>query len=87
MLIIVMMNTIMADATFEGLTLFHLGYTRKNRWVEILCIPKCMLGTSETTFHGKTTLLLVGRSMNWSETPYFHKGDQIVPKLPLSAKM
>ena len=33
-----------------------------------------MLGTLETTFHGQTTFRLVGGSLSWSETPYFHKG-------------
>ena len=55
----------------------------------ILYIPKCILGTLETIFHGKTTFRLVGRSLSWSETPYFHKGGplQMGPKLPLSAKL
>ena len=29
---------------------------------------------SETTLHGQTTFRLVGGSLSWSETPYFHKG-------------
>ena len=33
-----------------------------------------MLGTLETTFHGQKTFRLVGGSLSWSETPYFHKG-------------
>ena len=47
-----------------------------------------MLGTLETTFHGQTTFRLVWGSLNWSETPYFHKGGpfRMVPKLPLAAK-
>ena len=32
-----------------------------------------MLGTLETIFHGQKTFRLVIGSLNWSETPYFHK--------------
>ena len=48
-----------------------------------------MLGTLETTFHGQKTFRLVGGSLSWSETHYFHKGGplRMGPKLPLSAKM
>ena len=48
-----------------------------------------MLGTLETTFHGKKTFRLVGGSLSWSETPYFHKGGplRMVPMLPLSAEI
>ena len=43
------------------------------------CIfPKCLLGTLETTFHGHKTFRSVGESGSWSN---------MVPKLPLSAKM
>ena len=37
----------------------------------------------------KKTPRLVGGSLSWSETPYFHKGGplRMVPKLPLSAEM
>ena len=64
----------------------------KNKPVEILIIlyiPKCMLGTLETIFHGQTSFHLVEGSLNWSETPYFHRGGPLpmVPKLPLSAEM
>ena len=47
--------------------------TRKYQWVwEILIIfvYSLMLGV----FHGQKTFSLVGRSLSWSETPYFHKG-------------
>ena len=46
----------------------------------------CMLGMLETTFHGQKTFCLVGGSLSWSETPYFHKGGplRMEPKLPLS---
>ena len=68
------------------------AYTVKNQWMEILIvlyIPKCMLCTLETIFHGQTTFRLFVGSLNWSETPYFHKGGplQMGPKMPLSAKM
>ena len=33
-----------------------------------------VLGTLEATFHGQRTFCLVGESLSWSETPYFHKG-------------
>ena len=48
-----------------------------------------MLDTLENIFHGQKTFRLVGGSLSWSETPYFHKGGplQMGPKLPLSAKM
>ena len=48
-----------------------------------------MLRTLETIFYGQTTFRLVGGSLNWSETPYFHKGGPLgmVPMLPLSAEM
>ena len=39
---------------------------------QLLCIPKCMLDTLETTFQGKKTFCLVKGSLSWSETPYFH---------------
>ena len=39
-----------------------------------LYIPKCVLCTLETTFHGQKTSGLVGESLSWSETAYFHKG-------------
>ena len=68
------------------------AYTSKNQWVEILIflyIPKCLLGTIETTFHSQKTFPLVWGSLSWSETPYFHKEGpfRMGPKLPLSAKM
>ena len=46
--------------------------------------PKCMLGTLETTIHGKKKTF---QSLSWSETPYFHKWGplQMMPKMPLSA--
>ena len=37
-------------------------------------IPKCMLGTLETTFHGQQTICSVGESLSWSEMPYFKEG-------------
>ena len=48
-----------------------------------------MLGKLEITFYGQKTFRLVGGSLSWSETPYFHKGGplRMVPKLPLSAEM
>ena len=48
-----------------------------------------MLGTLKTIFYGQTTFCLVGGSLNWSETPYFHKGGllRMVPNLLLSAEM
>ena len=56
---------------------------------QLLCIPKCMLDTLETTFQGKKTFCLVKGSLSWSETPYFHKGGPLwmVPQMPLSAEM
>ena len=50
-------------------------------------IPECMLGMLETTFHGQEIFCLMGASLSWSETPYFHKGGRMGPKLPLSAEM
>ena len=49
-----------------------------------------MLGTLETTFRGKKkNIRLVGGSLSWSKTPYFHKGGplQMRPKLPLTAEV
>ena len=48
-----------------------------NQWVEILITfvySKMYVGTLETIFHGQTTFRLAWGSLNWSETPYFHKG-------------
>ena len=43
-----------------------------------------MLGTLETDFHGQKTYRLVGGSLSWSETPYFHifNGAKIDPERP-----
>ena len=51
---------------------------------EFFYIPKCILGTLGTICHGKKNW----GSLNWSETPYFHKGGplQMEPQLPLSAE-
>ena len=59
------LTTIMIMITNATLTLFdpaQRGILIKNCLVEILFlyIPKCMLGTLETTFHGQTTFRLVG---------------------------
>ena len=43
-------------------------------------IPKCILGMLETIFHGQKTSCLVGGSLSWSETPYFHAEQEILQK-------
>ena len=56
---------------------------------KFLYIPKCILGTLDTIFHGQQTFGLVRGSLSWSKTPYFHKGGplRMAQKLAVSAEV